>query len=103
MIIFAHDDLALRGRGRRTLEMSAGTWLDVPGSLGRYAMNQGLRVCDVTGSADIPGHTCEYRISQMIPPANTMLTPGRLSPQKRRLLRQSWHRSRIARIATRHV
>ena len=113
MIIYAHKDLTDSRRGSRrgpALSIAAGTWIEVRNDVGRRLLRLD-HVCDVSGMPDPEGHLCGYTDTQMTPPMNTNMnegsvlvqTPVRMSPQRRKLMRQAWGRSRRARIETRQV
>jgi len=99
MLIYAHTTATVTRRGSPNLRIPAGTWTEVADRVGAKLVEKDY-ICDVTGVDDPHNHVCSFLTSQ-ITPAEMVTT--RMSPQKRKLLRQSWHRSRNARIATRVV
>ena len=111
MKLFGHREHRYDDRAQRTVwVIPAGSWAEVPDEIGHMLLTlHGEKLCDVSGEGNPGAHTCaktpvtgSYPDTAVSPaPATTTLLSGRLSPQRRKLLKEAQHRSGIARRATR--
>ena len=103
MLLFAHrghsyEDMATHS----TYRVSGGKHLNIPDDIGEMLLRAHPdKLCDVTGEAEPEKHSCDktpppeaYRHTEVVAPPMTT----RLSPQKRKILREAKSRSRRARM-----
>jgi hypothetical protein len=100
MIVYAHQDVTIPRRGRGDLTIPMRTWVEVTESAGAKLLEKFSSLCNVSAEENPHDHSCVY-LTTMMPPEAIIDRGARLSPQRRKLLRQAWHRSRNARVATR--
>jgi len=100
MLVYSHQDIHVPRRGQEPFSVPTRTWVEVTESAGAKLMARFPFLCDVSNEPNPHDHNCEY-LSTMMPPEAIIDRGSRLSPQRRKLLRQAWHRSRNARVATR--
>jgi hypothetical protein len=100
MLVYAHQDVTIPRRGRGALMIPTRTWVEVTENVGAKLLEKFPFLCNVSSEENPHDHACVY-ISTMMPPEAIIDRGSRLSPQRRKLLRQAWHRSRNARVATR--
>ena len=107
MKLFAHARHVYEDRATHHLyEIAAGAWLEVPDDVGAFLLsNNGLKLCDVSREKEPGRHSCsktkKYAVSTLAPDLTTHLTPegrGRVSRQRLNLRRQTYKRSRVARM-----
>ena len=102
MIVYAHGDTVLERRNAESLRIPTGTWVELPDQAAERIIATGKHMlCDVTNEPNPPDHKCDYMTTMMPIEESVYKNRVRLSPQKRKLLRQARARSRTARIATR--
>jgi hypothetical protein len=100
MLVYAHQVIDVPRRGKENFVIPMRTWVEVTENAGAKLLERFPFLCDVSSEENPHDHNCEY-MSTMMPPEATLNRGTRLSPQRRKLLRQAWHRSRNARVATR--